>query len=616
MNAIRAQAKADRELILTAERKPNRSIVMPHNICPLLKEQPRWLMWRWFQKHGRWTKRPYQIEGLPASATRTEHWSDFEDAWQAFLTNDYFDGIGFALGDGFVGVDLDCCHDGEKPDPEASRVIKRLRTYAEVSPTRTGVKAICRGKKPPGWRDSDEVEIKDSGYFTITGMLLEESAEEIGPLRDFNDTPPPTSAQASDRIDWAKRAMQKIPVPEDEKDGSARIVRYARQAVRCGLDDGQAIDVIRQMLASHPTPRDWTDDEIIARLADAAKRRGDEVVSNRFDLQSLKRTFPERRPELIEGLVRRGEVANIIGAPKQGKSWLVYGLAVSVAAGVPWMGHDVHGGKVLLLDNELHPSELAFRLNRVLGSLVIDEADLAGKFLIEAMRGHRPDIASVDRLLEEHYTGEDLSLIVLDAYYRLLPPGVSENDNSAVTQIFNTLDRIANRHNCSIVLIHHASKGEQGHKAITDVGAGAGAITRAADTHLIVRPHEDDDCAVLEGVCRSHVQPEAKTIRFDFPVWRLDESTAPEVKLPKSEAERKQEQRDREADEKVLKVLREEVEANKRTIRDKTGMSPDRTNRAVVRLLDRDQIQITKEVKVRGQLTEMYAILESIDRCF
>jgi RecA-family ATPase len=67
---------------------------------------------------------------------------------------------------------------------------------------------------------------------------------------------------------------------------------------------------------------------------------------------------------------------------------------------------------------------------------------------------------------------------------------VSENDNASMAAVYNAIDRYADRLGCCFVAIHHASKGSQAEKSVTDVGAGAGSMSRAADTHLILRPHE------------------------------------------------------------------------------------------------------------------------------
>jgi uncharacterized caspase-like protein len=66
------------------------------------------------------------------------------------------------------------------------------------------------------------------------------------------------------------------------------------------------------------------------------------------------------------------------------------------------------------------------------------------------------------------------SLIILDSFYRFLPIGDNENDNGTMAQVYNHIDRFAARLGCAFVLVHHASKGMQSGKAVTDVGAGAG----------------------------------------------------------------------------------------------------------------------------------------------
>jgi hypothetical protein len=72
---------------------------------------------------------------------------------------------------------------------------------------------------------------------------------------------------------------------------------------------------------------------------------------------------------------------------------------------------------------------------------------------------------------------------------------------------------------CSFVLIHHTSKGNQSQKELTDVGAGAGAQSRATDTHVILRRHEESDAVVLEAAVRSWPPVPPRCLRWAFPVW-------------------------------------------------------------------------------------------------
>ena len=85
------------------------------------------------------------------------------------------DGIGFMLGDGWAGVDCDKCRDqqtGQISD-RALAVVRRLNTYTEISPSRTGLKSLVRGELPPGRRRNDWIEMYDKvRYFTVTGSRL------------------------------------------------------------------------------------------------------------------------------------------------------------------------------------------------------------------------------------------------------------------------------------------------------------------------------------------------------------------------------------------------------------------------------------------------------------
>ena len=139
----------------------------------ILKSQRRWLLWRYEERARRATKVPYQVSGAPASSTGTSTWTSFDEAVAAVQNTDR-GGIGIALGDGLVGVDFDHVRDPEtgRIEPWVERLMGRLQSYSEVSPSGTGIHVICRGELPQGSRKFTDlrVEMYDSGrYFTVTG---------------------------------------------------------------------------------------------------------------------------------------------------------------------------------------------------------------------------------------------------------------------------------------------------------------------------------------------------------------------------------------------------------------------------------------------------------------
>ena len=87
---------------------------------------------------------------------------------------------------------------------------------------------------------------------------------------------------------------------------------------------------------------------------------------------------PSLREPIIESLLRVGETANIIAAPKSYKSYLVLYLLLCLASGRSLFGRfGVRQCDVLLIDNELHRETLAARLRAVAQAMGLMHDDFA-----------------------------------------------------------------------------------------------------------------------------------------------------------------------------------------------------------------------------------------------
>jgi hypothetical protein len=242
-----------------------------------------------------------------------------------------------------------------------------------------------------------------------------------------------------------------------------------------------------------------------------------------FDLPTR---FPTRRPDVIAGLLRRGDVANIVGGPKARKSFFVAQIALSVAAGVPLLGRwPTTQGQVLLVDNELRPDDLRDRLRAMVAAMGLDWG-VTKNITIMPLRGQLADVHAIRKELAT-IPADTYSLVILDALYKAIPDGADENSNSNMTQVYCTLDAAAESQNCGTIAVHHTSKGTQSQKSVTDVGAGAGAQSRSADLHATLRDHEDSNCVVLQAVVRSQKPIEPVVLTFDYPLWKVADDKDP-----------------------------------------------------------------------------------------
>ncbi len=246
-----------------------------------------------------------------------------------------------------------------------------------------------------------------------------------------------------------------------------------------------------------------------------------------LSVKELVAAHPLLRPPVIHGLLREGETMNVIASPKTGKSWLTLDLAIAVATGRPWLGrYETVPGEVLIIDNELHRETSAHRIPKVAQARGVATREINERIFIDNLRGRLRSIDNLSPYFESLEPGR-FKVIVLDAFYRFMPQGGDENDNGTMANIYNRIDSFADRLGCCFVLIHHSTKGSQSSKSVTDVGAGAGAQSRATDTHLVLRPHEEDGVVVLDAAVRSWAPIDPTCLRWDFPVWSVDDTHDP-----------------------------------------------------------------------------------------
>ncbi len=350
------------------------------------------------------------------------------------------------------------------------------------------------------------------------------------------------------------------------------------------------------------------------RPGQAEDERADDADHEPISIGKLIDTHPTLKPPVLDGLLRAGETCNIIAAPKVGKSWLVYGLLLCVVSGRKWLDtFETVAGPVLLIDNELHPPTIANRLSKVARTLGIPLSDYEAAVDVVSLRGRLTDYHGlgglVDRIERGYYR-----LVVVDAHYRMLPQGVSENDNAGMAAVYNLIDQYAGKTDAAWVLIHHASKGQQGDKAVTDVGAGAGAQSRAADTHLVLREHQEPGHVTLDAAVRSFPPIQPLALWWQFPVWILADSNIDPSKLvgATNRQEVKQAKKDREGRDKIRGVLRRVQQgATARELRDETGISKERMERLLGQLKS-DGAVTTTDVERRGNRCQMYHLLDVV----
>ena len=170
--------------------------IVSNQIPQDLKQIQAWVFWKFKQFPDE--KKPRKIPYNPkteyeAKVNEPETWGSYNQSLkghQKFKAS----GIGVMIRKGLIGIDLDNAVDHEgKAKSEAQKIISRIPSYWEYSPSGKGFHGYVFGSLPQGHRtrkklgDGSSLEVYSSNrYFTVTGKSISQ-VNEISRNQDCAD---------------------------------------------------------------------------------------------------------------------------------------------------------------------------------------------------------------------------------------------------------------------------------------------------------------------------------------------------------------------------------------------------------------------------------------------
>ena len=260
-----------------------------------LRDRRHWIVWQLEMRGGKETKVPMAKSNDPST------WTDFDSAVCRYRAEDR-SGIGymFAADDPFCGIDLDGCRNPKTGNVAAwaKAIIVRFDSYAEVSPSETGVKIFILGKSP--FATGKKVELPDSErvcakmpavevydklrYFAVTGWALsgmtevKEAAEQLAWLKDRFWPAEPATPQEDFRsesaiVERARKYLAKLPAAISGQDGHGATFHAACVLVMgFDLSVGDALGLLREF--NNRCQPQWSEKELVHKVESAAKQGG------------------------------------------------------------------------------------------------------------------------------------------------------------------------------------------------------------------------------------------------------------------------------------------------------------------------------------------------------
>jgi AAA domain len=157
---------------------------------------------------------------------------------------------------------------------------------------------------------------------------------------------------------------------------------------------------------------------------------------------------------LIEGLIPRQSLSLVIGESGEGKSPFLYQALISVAAGIPIVGHAVKQGKVLYLDCEnglAQVEKLVWTLSEYLGldqppsNLRLWNLNDAGEGF--GAKGHQ---------LADFVASERSDWVIIDPLKTIFPR--IDQDNAVANACYKDLRKLGADFGCAFTSVHHPRK--------------------------------------------------------------------------------------------------------------------------------------------------------------
>lgn len=321
-------------------------------------------------------------------------------------------------------------------------------------------------------------------------------------------------------------------IPEGSRNST--LTSHAGRLRRQGMSEAQIVSKLHAMNDTNCDPPLETAEvekiaASIARYAPAASGASrpppPPLMAPRLTFDEVMATPDDGREVLIEGVMRRGDIVNLIGVPKSRKSMLVTQVAMQMATGSLCLGEfQTARGRTLIIDAEVGAASLRDRLRILSAELGIDTQPLRKAIFVHDLRGIWDQSGQCEAILASLQPGE-FDLVIVDPLYRMLPDGADENNNIEMASFYRMLSHYVTRCGAGCFVVHHMPKANGFSRSTTDAGAGAGSISRAADGQLVLT--QCDGGWILKGTFRGFPDFDDRRLQRGDLAWRVEGRSQP-----------------------------------------------------------------------------------------
>lgn len=455
-------------------------------------------------------KVPFQASGFPASVTNEKHWCSYSHALATLKNGGGYSGLGYVLGDGICGVDLDSAI-GEDGciKPWAAEYVDKVDTAWEISQSGKGIHLFYTGDVPTAYKRKIEdggVEVyADGRFFAVTGIqedtpLAEVPAEFLippdGPAEapeQVGDVPDPTEEQV-------QRCRERVMAGKDSIEGqfgSNAIFAACSECARWNLSPEQTLDIMTEYNDNKCFPP-WSSAELSRKIREGRKKVVNEGEVGRrltddgfsdFDELPMDgeptapvvesnevpriipftklRQFAGSIEWLIEDVLVANQFAGIVGQFKTLKTGLSLDMAVSLATGSPFLGrfNVPERKRIIIYTAEIGLPVAVAKLDAICAEKKLPGFDTIDTAFISASVPRIKSPKQLDQLKKdiEKYKAD---VVVIDPL-GLAASGADARMLIEMGELLERAMRACSERNCTLIVNHHANRTATAYEPIT-----------------------------------------------------------------------------------------------------------------------------------------------------
>lgn len=429
--------------------------------------------------------------GVAAQSNDKTTWGTFDEAQKLALERDLA-GVGFMFDSPYIGIDLDdCVVDGQIND-FAKNILRKCNSYAELSPSGTGIHIIVRGQIPRAIKTPTLEVYSEKRYFTVTGKVIR----------------PHTAIRVVD-LSWLypNETQSKVIQPFEQRLSSITegnrnntFASLAGTLRNRGFNDKEMFELLKAKAkeTNFPEAELWTICQSVGRYPYVPASQGTDDTRASSIEEFLKE---EKKVEwLVPGIIAKNTIGFVVGLPESRKTWLLIDLAVEAARGGVWLGKfPVAKSKVLFVDQERFRGETQRRFRSVLSAKGSASYVITGNLFIQCGTSTRLNLQQSFEAFRSELSELKPDLVVIDSFATFHT--ASENSRQEIQEVLEKVKQLRNEFGCTFIFIHHENKyafnigDEQAEPSIAQM-SGSVAIPAVAEFVLTVRKQDSDSSMV------------------------------------------------------------------------------------------------------------------------